>query len=174
MKIPKVLFGKGKEVHSRVSRLMAKAKKTWEWPTFPDSEMIDTETLPKGKDGPKVLFKPDPLLGGEEHFRLYAFGRYFKFGRGVDVVQKEGQFIFDGLVKTPPWGLLALLCKETPFPRPNHKGGEERAREFFRLLEEYWSLFQEEKVLFEDEIGKSFWEGNRSQLWTVKARWEKI
>lgn len=171
MKIPKILLGTGKEVHPKISRLMAKAKKTRVWPEFSDEEMVDTQTIPLEDGHPRILLDIDPAIGGETHFRLYAPSRYFKFSEGHEPLWEDIRFVFDNLIRSQ-WGLLALLYQAAHVPTV--KEDRERGLLFFQSLVEHWDSILEEKPFLANPDppfgqGTYFWNSVGTQLWYLMA-----
>ncbi|MEL7399666.1 MAG: hypothetical protein AAFN68_03730 [Pseudomonadota bacterium] len=173
MKIPKILFGTGKEVHRPTGRWMAKVKKHGQWPTMNDNDFINTEEMfPKGSSV-RVLFEIDPEVGAQAHFRAYAPSRYFKWTLGTqEVGAMEDKLFFDGLVEST-WGLLCLLPVGGYIPTPKMDRG--RNLRFFERLYEDWDILLNERHLFEHQrfgqgTGTYFWNEAYTRLFPSLAK----
>ncbi|MEM1000256.1 MAG: hypothetical protein AAGN35_24600 [Bacteroidota bacterium] len=171
MKIPKILFGTGKEVHRPVGRWMAKVKKQGQWPAMNDDDFIDTEELfPEGSPV-RVMFGIDPEVGAQPHVRVYSLYRYFKWSRGTDHFRPERKLFFDGLVEST-WGLLCLLPVGSYIPTPEMDRG--RCLRFFERLYEDWDILLNERHLFEhvwfrERTGTYFWNEAYTKLFPSLA-----
>ncbi|MEM6268499.1 MAG: hypothetical protein AAF998_03635 [Bacteroidota bacterium] len=172
MKIPKILFGTGKEVHRPVGRWMAKIKKNGQWPRSSENDYIDTEEMfPKGSSV-RVLFEINPEVGAQPHFRTYAPSRYFKWTLGTEEVgAMEDKLFFDGLVEST-WGLLCLLPVGSYIPTPKMDRG--RCLRFFERLYEDWDVLLNERHLFEnvwfgERTGTYFWNEPHTSLFPSLA-----
>ncbi|MEM1001002.1 MAG: hypothetical protein AAGN35_28365 [Bacteroidota bacterium] len=166
MKIPKILFGTGKEVHRPAGRWMARVKKQGQWPELSDSDFVDTEEYAPQGSNIYVQFDIDPSIGLESNFRVYSPNRYFPYSRGTDKYLPERRMFFDGLVETT-WGLLCLLPKTSYIPIPKMDRG--RNLRFFERLHEDWELLLNERHLFEHiwqgrKTGTYFWHNTYTQL----------
>ncbi|MEM1000444.1 MAG: hypothetical protein AAGN35_25555 [Bacteroidota bacterium] len=160
MKIPKILFGTGKEVHRPVGRWMARVKRQGQWPELSDADFIDTEEFAPYGSNIYVQFDIDPSIGLETNFRVYSPSRYFKRTLGKpEIGRKEDRLFFDSLVEST-WGLLCLLPTGSYIPTLETDPG--RCLHFFERLHEDWELLLNERHLFEyvwfgKKTGTYFW-----------------
>lgn len=166
MKVPKILFGTGGEVHRPVGSWMRKVKKNRQWPPLADEDYIDTEEVAPLGSSVRIIFDIDPGIGAQKHLRAYAPARYFKWTLGTGELRGERNIFFDGLVEST-WGLLCLLPQQSYIPTPEMDRG--RCLRFFERLVEDWDLILAEKHLFEkDTMGgfwpKYFWKGGNTRL----------
>ncbi|MEM6267864.1 MAG: hypothetical protein AAF998_00435 [Bacteroidota bacterium] len=172
MKIPKILFGIGKEVHRPVGRWMTKVKRDRQWPLLPEVEFVDTtETVPPGSPE-RVIFDIDPQIGMQNHFRVYSPARYFKFACDMEPFQEELKLFYDGLVEST-WGLLCLLPYGSYIP--SLEVDRDRCVRFFERLNEDWDLFLDERHLFEhvrfsERTGTYFWNETYTKLFPALVR----
>ncbi|MBP8073577.1 MAG: hypothetical protein KAY96_02370 [Bacteroidia bacterium] len=171
MKIPRLFFGTGKEVHARSKRFLAKVIKEGHFPEFQDSELMDTDELAGEKAQPLVMFLADPRRSSEDHFRAYVFENYSPI-RGGEWLWQDVFTIFDGLVKTD-WGLLCLLAVSICVPSVSRD--PQRNRLFFERLLEAWPRFLEQRDLFYDQGminygGAYFWQNAGSGLWPILVK----
>jgi hypothetical protein len=166
MKIPRIFFGTGTEVHARSKRFLANVIKNGTFPEFHESELIDTDDLVRTNAQPLVMFRADPSKSSEQHFRAYVFSNYSPV-RGGEWLWQDTFILFDGLVRTD-WGLLGLLG-ESSFVPPRGRDAE-RNRLFFERLLDAWPRFLKERDLFYNEEmivhgGAYFWQNAGSGLW---------
>jgi hypothetical protein len=168
MKIPRLYFGTGKEVHARAKRFNAKLIQNGDFPEFQESELMDTDELQGAFVNPLVMFLADPRKSSEHHFRAYVFSNYSPVRIGESFWQ-DIFTLFDGLVKTD-WGLLCLLAGTSYVP-PRSRDAE-RNRLFFERLLDAWPRFLKERDLFFNQEmiahgGAFFWQNAGSGLWST-------
>ncbi len=166
MKIPRIFFGTGKDVHSRAKRFFANVIKNGAFPQFQESELIDTDDLAEATAPPLVMFLADPSRSSEHHFRAYVLQNYSPLRHG-EWFWQDIYTLFDGLVKTD-WGLLLLLAGS--FNVPPRIRDAERNRLFFERLLDAWPRFLKERDLFFNQEmiahgGAYFWQNAGSSLW---------
>jgi hypothetical protein len=168
MKIPRIFFGTGKEVHARSNRFMVKVIKQGYFPDIPESELLDIDELAIEVAKPLVMFQASPSRGSENHFRAYVFQTYTQ-ARGGEYLWQDIFSLFDGLVKTD-WGLICLLAGSLYVPSRSRDA--ERNRLFFERLLEAWPRFLAQRDLFYDQRminygGAYFWQNASSDLWVI-------
>ncbi|MEY3444836.1 MAG: hypothetical protein RLZZ519_3117 [Bacteroidota bacterium] len=166
MKIPRLFFGTGKEVHARAKRFLAKVIKQGYFPEIPDAELLDTDAIPDEIASPLVMFLADPSKGSEDHFRAYVFENYSPV-RGGEWLWQDAITLFDGLINSD-WGLVCLLAGS--FNVPPRSRDAERNRLFFERLLEAWPRFLAQRKLFYNQEmifhgGAYFWQNAGSGLW---------
>jgi hypothetical protein len=76
MKIPRLFFGTGAEVHASAKRFLTKVIKKGNFPEFQESDLMDTDDLVEANALPLVMFRGDPSKSSEDHFRVYVFLNY--------------------------------------------------------------------------------------------------
>jgi hypothetical protein len=168
MKIPRLFFGTGKEVHARSKRFLAKVIKEGYFPEIPDAELLDTDEIPDEIASPLVMFLADPSKSSEDHFRAYVFENYSPV-RGGEWLWQDVFTLFDGLV-TSDWGLLCLIARSSYVPSRSRDAV--RNRQFFERLLEAWPRFLEDRDLFYNQEmiahgGAYFWQNAGSGLWVM-------
>ena len=169
MKIPKMLYGTGADVHPKAKRYVSKALKAGIVPSIQDKDLMDLSDLREGNYLPRVLAQPYAGMGIHAHFRAYFLSLGHPYWTlGLDVFTTIN-IMFDGLV-TSEWGILSILCDGTYAPRPDRE--PERNRLFFERLVEVWPTFIENKDVFFDPRmlrfgGGYFWQNASTDLWSI-------
>lgn len=104
MLLPAFLFGKYADVKKRSKKILKELRSGKSFDEVLPGEMIDTND----HEGWIILEGPSRLVGGENHFNVYALMHEFYFGSTADFDKELEEKLFSKSLESP-WGILLFM-----------------------------------------------------------------